>query len=140
MRFLKKNKVLGKLAIINEQLAIKQAFPAFNIPKTPSSSQMQATNGSDYKTSRAVARVGSGASPPFFEKKVLPLKLPFPKNFGKKIAIRRTRNQSARICFIRRIRVRTVRVNQNQCVTRKYRIQEIKKRKIRKFSFPCVEN
>ena len=43
----------------------------------------QATNGSDYNTSRAVARIGSGASPPFFEKKVLPLKLPFPKNFSK---------------------------------------------------------
>ena len=32
---------------------------------------------------RAAARTGSGASPPFFEKKVLPLKLPFPKNFSK---------------------------------------------------------
>ena len=32
---------------------------------------------------RAAARIGSGSSPPFFEKKVLPLKLPFPKNFSK---------------------------------------------------------
>ena len=51
--------------------------------KTLVLSTMQATNGSGYNTSRAAARVGSGASPPFFEKKVLPLKLPFPKNFSK---------------------------------------------------------
>ena len=68
----------------------------------------QATNGSDYNTSRAVARNGSGASPPFFEKKVFPLKLPFPKNFskgrkyGKNIV-----NQSAKIRLIRQIRERT---------------------------------
>ncbi|MBQ3352035.1 MAG: hypothetical protein IJG38_16720 [Thermoguttaceae bacterium] len=44
---------------------------------------IKATNGSGYNTFRAAARIGSGASPPFFEKKVLPLKLPFPKNFSK---------------------------------------------------------
>ena len=43
----------------------------------------KATNGSGSNTFRAAARIGSGASPPFFEKKVLPLKLPFPKNFSK---------------------------------------------------------
>ncbi len=32
---------------------------------------------------RTAARIGSGSSPPFFEKKILPLKLPFPKNFSK---------------------------------------------------------
>ncbi|MBQ2622085.1 MAG: hypothetical protein IJF84_12170 [Thermoguttaceae bacterium] len=68
----------------------------------------QATNGSDYNTSRAVARNGSGASPPFFEKKVLPLKHPFPKNFSKgRIKGKNVVNQSALICLIRQIRVLT---------------------------------